>query len=126
MYMTISKPVSDMFTGIRNALLAEHKIVRVISTKLTWSIVTLLLQKGFIDSFESNLKRLNSNAPVKFGRFLLISLKYTGVLSYRLMKRDPAIEAIQRTNKPGARSYTSYQHTSFFNPITLFLFIERF
>lgn len=119
MSMTMPEPVSDMFTRIRNALLAKHKIVLVISTKLTCGIATILLQEGFIDSFENNLKRLNSNAPVKFGRFLLISLKYTGILSYRLMRRDPAIEVIQRTSKPGARRYTSYPHTSFFNLVTI-------
>lgn len=113
------EPASDMFTRIRNALLAKHKIVPVISTKLTRGIAAVLLQEGLIDSFEDGLKRLNSNAPVKFDRFLLISLKYTGISSYGLMRGDPAIETIQRISKPGARRYTSCPRASLSNPVTI-------
>ena len=106
MNMTVSDPVSDMFTRIRNAGLAGHKIVPVISTKLTRGIAKVLLRNGLIDSVEGTFQRITPNAPIKFDRFLLISLKYTGISNYGLLRGDHVIEEIQRVSKPGARRYT--------------------
>lgn len=105
MNMMISDPISDMFTRIRNARLVGHKIVPVISTKLTCGIVKVLLKNGFIDSVKGTFQRITPNAPIKFDQFLLISLKYTGISNYRLLKRNYIIKKIQRVSKPGARRY---------------------
>jgi small subunit ribosomal protein S8 len=86
--------ISDMLTRIRNANLAKHTIVRVPSTKITRNVADLLLNEGFIKSFEE-LK----NGPKSF---LFLLLKYTGT------KRDPVITKIKRISKPGRRVYNSH------------------
>lgn len=105
MSMTGSDPLSDMFTRMRNAGLAGHKIVPVISTKLTRGVAKALLRNGFIDAFEGTFLRRAKHAPVKFDRFLLISLKYNGIPNYGLRRGDSAIKDVQRVSKPGARRY---------------------
>jgi small subunit ribosomal protein S8 len=44
--------ISDMLTRIRNANLAKHQIVQIPATNVTRNITTVLLEEGFIDTFE--------------------------------------------------------------------------
>jgi small subunit ribosomal protein S8 len=85
--------ISDMLTRIRNANLAKHQIVQIPATNVTRNITTVLLEEGFIDTFEELKNGLNSS--------LLLSLKYSG------KERKPLITKIIRVSKPGLRSYSS-------------------
>jgi len=106
MSMRTPDPLSDMFTRIRNAGAAGHKVVPVISTSLTRSVASALLRNGFIEAFTGTFRRPSKNSPIKFDRFMLISIKYKGAPNYRLLKGEPFIKDIQRISKPGARRYT--------------------
>ena len=83
--------VADMLTKIRNASLVKHQIVQLPLTNLTKEIAKVLLNEGFIVSFEELKNGANSS--------LLLVLKYTG------KDRVPKITNIQRVSKPGLRVY---------------------
>jgi len=82
-----------MLTRLRNANLAKHQIVEVQSTKMTRNIAGILLEEGFIQSFEEVGESFNSQ--------LLLSLKYKG------KHREPVITALRRVSKPGLRVYAN-------------------
>jgi small subunit ribosomal protein S8 len=82
-----------MLTRLRNANLAKHQIVEVPSTKMTRNIASILLEEGFIQSFEEIGESFNSQ--------LLLSLKYKG------KNRQPVITALRRVSKPGLRVYAN-------------------
>nr|YP_011007265.1 30S ribosomal protein S8 [Scytothamnus australis]WAM64694.1 30S ribosomal protein S8 [Scytothamnus australis] len=85
--------IADMLTRIRNANLVRHQIVRVINTKITFSVVTLLKDEGYISSVEE----------IQFSnkKYLLLTLKYNS------QKRQPVITGIKRVSKPGLRIYVN-------------------
>ena len=64
----VNDTISDMLTRLRNANLAKHQIVEVPSTKMTRNIASILLEEGFIQSFEEIGENFNAQ--------LLLSLKY--------------------------------------------------
>ena len=88
--MSMSDPIADMLTRIRNAILREHASVVMPSSKMKERIVRVLLAEGFINSYEAR--------PARIGRELEISLKYDS-------KREPVIRKIQRVSKPGLRIF---------------------
>ena len=90
--MSLSDPISDMLTRIRNAQMANKVFVRMPSSKLKVAIAKVLLDEGYIDSYEVN------EASKKFE--LLINLKYYCGTS--------VIEKIERISKPGLRIYKSH------------------
>ena len=88
--------IADMLTRIRNANLAKHQIVQIPSTNVTRSITKVLLEEGFISSFEELENGIKSS--------LLLSLKYKG------KERKPFITQIQRVSKPGLRVYSDHKN----------------
>ncbi len=89
----VNDTISDMLTRLRNANLAKHQIVEVPSTKMTRNIASILLEEGFIQSFEEVGESFNAQ--------LLLSLKYKG------KNRQPVITALRRVSKPGLRVYAN-------------------
>lgn len=89
----VNDTISDMLTRLRNANLAKHQIVEVPSTKMTRNIASILLEEGFIQSFEEVGENFNTQ--------LLLSLKYKG------KNRQPVITALRRVSKPGLRVYAN-------------------
>jgi len=89
----VNDTISDMLTRLRNANLAKHQIVEVPSTKMTRNIASILLEEGFIQSFEEVGENFNAQ--------LLLSLKYKG------KNRQPVITALRRVSKPGLRVYAN-------------------
>ena len=88
--MTLSDPIADMLTRIRNANKAKFKTVEVPSSNLKKAIAELLLAEGYIKSF--NLIE-NEVQPV-----LNIELKYD-------VKGNTVIKGLKRISKPGLRIY---------------------
>lgn len=87
---SITDPIADMLTRIRNATKAGHLIVDVPSSKMKVSIAKILKDEGFIKNF-----KLNDDNRQKV---LRIYLKYTE-------ENFPAILNLKRISKPGRRVY---------------------
>lgn len=90
--MSMSDPVSDMLTRIRNAQMAEKPSVSMPSSKLKVSIAKVLLDEGYIESFKVGGSEIK---PA-----LEIELKYYA--------GRPVIEKIERVSRPGLRSYKGH------------------
>ncbi|MGI9623784.1 MAG: 30S ribosomal protein S8 [Acidimicrobiales bacterium] len=91
--MTMTDPVADMLTRIRNANTAMHDDVRMPASKLKESLAGVLRDEGYINNFEVTD---NSNGP---GRTLKIDMKYSP-------SRARVISGLKRVSKPGLRVYT--------------------
>lgn len=87
--MSMSDPISDMLTRIRNAQLAEKTTVSMPSSKLKAAIAKVLQDEGYVEGF----KVVNDGAKAT----LEIGLKYYA--------DRPVIEKIQRVSRPGLRIY---------------------
>jgi len=87
--MTITDPIADMLTRIRNAIMAGHESVLVPSSKIKLSIVKILKEEGFIDRYE-----VLKGKPQPMIR---VHLKYTD--------DRPAILGLERMSKPSLRVY---------------------
>ena len=88
--MQITDPVADMMTRIRNASSAKHDTVDVPASNLKKAIAQILLDEGYIKSFELVD---NGNQGV-----IRITLKY-------LAKKAPVLGGLKRVSKPGLRIY---------------------
>jgi small subunit ribosomal protein S8 len=95
--MSVSDPIADMLTRIRNAVMAGQQTVSVPSSKLKASIAAILAQEGFIKSFQEIARE---NKPHKN---ILLKLKYVG----ERRSRKPVISGIERISRPGRRVYAS-------------------
>lgn len=87
--MSMSDPISDMLTRIRNAQMAEKTTVKMPSSKLKAAIAKVLQEEGYVEGFNVSS---NDGKPV-----LEIGLKYYA--------GRPVIEKIQRISRPGLRVY---------------------
>ena len=90
--MTMTDPIADMLTRVRNANVAMHDTVKMPSSKLKESLAVILEREGYIAGFETR------DDPKRPGRELEITLKYTG-------ERDRVIGGLKRVSKPGLRIY---------------------
>ena len=93
--MSVSDPISDFLTRIRNAMMAGQQIVSIPSSKLKLAICQILQEEGFIDSFEE------AQQSGKVQRTIRIRLKYVG----ERRDRRPVISGFKRISKPGRRVY---------------------
>jgi small subunit ribosomal protein S8 len=87
--MSMTDPISDMLTRIRNAQTAGKTLVQMPSSKLKASIAQVLKDEGYVEGFAV---RENEGKPL-----LEISLKYYA--------GQPVIEKIERVSRPGLRIY---------------------
>jgi len=88
--MSLSDPIANLLTSIRNACKARHKKVDVPASKVKTEIVRVLLREKYINNFKSI-------ADEKQG-VLRIYLKYDS-------KERPVIQGLERVSKPGRRVY---------------------
>jgi len=88
--MTMTDPVADMLTRLRNANSAHHDTVAMPSSKLKANIAAILQQEGYIAGWEISDARV--------GQSLTLSLKYGP-------NRERSIAGIKRVSKPGLRVY---------------------
>ena len=91
--MTMTDPIADMLTRIRNGSVAAQDTVRMPSSKLKESLAGILRQEGYIADFRV------TDDPSRPGRTLEIVMKYTP-------DRVPTISGLRRVSKPGLRVYT--------------------
>jgi small subunit ribosomal protein S8 len=88
--MTMTDPVADMLTRLRNANSAHHDAVTLPSSKLKTHIAQILKQEGYIADW--------SVADARVGQSLTLTLKYGP-------NRERSISGIKRVSKPGLRVY---------------------
>lgn len=89
--MTMTDPIADMLTRIRNAVSARHDVVSMPASKLKVEIAKILKNEGYIKDFE-----LQDVDTVK--KSLKVSLRYA-------QKRESVLHGLQRVSKPGLRVY---------------------
>jgi small subunit ribosomal protein S8 len=87
--MTMTDPVSDMLTRIRNASEAGHEIVEIPSSRLKLEIARILKEEGYISS--CSLVQDDKQGMIR------IQLRYAG--------KDPVISSLERVSRPGCRVY---------------------
>jgi len=92
--MTMSDPIADMLTRIRNANTAKHDSVDVPSSKMKLAIAKILLDEGYIAKYEI-IKDENG--------FDVIHIE----LKYGKDKNEKIITGLKRISKPGLRIYAS-------------------
>jgi small subunit ribosomal protein S8 len=91
--MTMTDPIADMLTRVRNANVAMHDTVPMPSSKLKESLAALLKQEGYIDGYTVR------DDPKRPGQILEIQMKYAP-------DRSRTISGLKRVSKPGLRVYS--------------------
>ena len=89
--MTMSDPIADMLTRIRNANTAKHDTVDIPVSRMKLSIAQILQDEGYINKYE----------VVEDGKFKTIHI----TLKYAADKSERIISGIKRISKPGLRVY---------------------
>ncbi len=93
--MTMSDPIADMLTRIRNANTAKHDTVDVPMSKMKLAIANILLDEGYITKYDI----------VEDGAFKTIHI----TLKYGADKNEKVISGLKRISKPGLRVYASHE-----------------
>ncbi len=88
--MTVTDPIADMLTRIRNAIIARYDSVLVPASKMKLAIARILKEEGFISDYE--VVRGKSHRVIK------IHLRYTD-------ENQSVISGLERASKPGLRIY---------------------
>ena len=90
--MTMTDPLADIRTRVRNANIAKHDDVSMPSSKLKEALAELLKSEGYIADFKT------AERADKPGKILSIDMKYSP-------ERERTITGIKRVSKPGLRVY---------------------
>ena len=93
--MSMTDPVADFLTRIRNAILAAHEEVVIPSSKLKQELARILAEQGYIEGFG-----VEPAQPVDVIR---VRLKYTD-------NRTSVISGLRRVSRPGQRTYVDAKH----------------
>ena len=91
--MTMSDPIADMLTRIRNANTAKHDTVDVPASKMKIAIADILVDEGYIAKYDL----------VEDGSFKTLHI----TLKYGVDKNEKVISGIKRISKPGLRVYAN-------------------
>ena len=91
--MTMSDPIADMLTRIRNANTAKHDVVDIPSSKMKVAIANILVDEGYVKKYEL----------IEDGAFQTIRI----TLTYNADKTERIISGIKRISKPGLRIYAN-------------------
>ena len=94
--MSMSDPIADMLTRIRNANTAKHDTVTIPSSKMKVAIADILVNEGYIKKYEL----------VDSGKFKDIKV----TLKYGATKNEKIISGIRRISKPGLRVYAGKEN----------------
>ena len=91
--MSMTDPVADFLTRLRNAAAAQHHDVDIPYSHLKRELARILAEQGYIDAFEQI-----PPSPGHPGGHLRVTLKYTS-------ERAPVITGLERVSRPGRRTY---------------------
>src|ERR1700757_4445112 len=96
--MSMTDPVADFLTRLRNAAKAQHHDVTIPSSKLKRELARILKEEGYIEGFE-----LVPPSPDRPNESITVTLKYTD-------QRKPVITGLKRVSRPGQRTYVDHAH----------------
>jgi small subunit ribosomal protein S8 len=96
--MSMTDPVADFLTRLRNAAKAQHHDVKIPSSKLKRELARILKEQGYIEGYS-----IEPPEPGRPGEQITVTLKYTS-------ERRPVISGIQRVSRPGQRTYVDSAH----------------
>jgi small subunit ribosomal protein S8 len=96
--MSMTDPVADFLTRLRNAAKAQHHDVKIPSSKLKRELARILKEQGYIEGYT-----IEPPEPGRPGEQITVVLKYTS-------ERRPVISGIQRVSRPGQRTYVDHAH----------------
>ena len=91
--MTMSGPIADMLTRIRNANTAKHDTVDIPASKMKQAIADILLKEGYVKAVD----------VIEDGNFKTIKI----TLKYGANKNEKILTGLKRISKPGLRVYAS-------------------
>jgi small subunit ribosomal protein S8 len=91
--MSMTDPIADFLTRIRNAITASHETVEIPSSGLKREIARILKEQGYIDDFS-----IEPPADDRPAELIVVRLKYTD-------SRRSAISGLRRVSRPGQRHY---------------------
>ena len=97
--MTMTDPIADMLTRLRNANQAYHDEVSMPYSKLKAGVAEILQQEGYITSW--NVEESADGPKELVGKMLIVHLKYG-------QNRERSIAGIRRISKPGLRVYAKH------------------
>ena len=92
----ITDSIANYLTSIRNAILAEHKVVRIPSSNVKKEITKVLMDQGYILNYKFDTSDSNE--------IIQIALKYNPI------SKVPAIRGIDRVSTPGLRKYSNVEN----------------
>jgi small subunit ribosomal protein S8 len=97
--MSVSDPIADMLTRIRNAATTGQATVAMPNSKVKVEIAKILKEEGFLESYEV------ADGEIPAQRILRIKIKYIG----ERRERTPVLTGVVRVSRPGRRVYTKKQ-----------------
>jgi small subunit ribosomal protein S8 len=92
--MSMTDPIADLLTRIRNAIAADHEFAEIPASKFKAEIARILNEQGYIEGY--------SVEPARVGEVLRVKLKYTE-------DRRSVISGLKRVSRPGRRNYAHSQ-----------------
>jgi small subunit ribosomal protein S8 len=96
--MSMTDPIADFLTRIRNGIMAAHEEVEIPASKLKRDMARILLEQGYIAGYD-----VAPGVPGSAGEKLLVRLKYTE-------DRTSVISGLRRVSRPGQRTYVDAKH----------------
>lgn len=93
--MSMSDPIADALTRVRNAYKADHKTVAVNYSKLIHNIVRILNEENYVNGFE--IIERNKEKKI-FRKMINVKLRYTN-------EGEPVLRGLKRESKPGRRVF---------------------
>jgi small subunit ribosomal protein S8 len=94
--MSMTDPIADFLTRVRNGITAAHEEVEIPSSKLKREMARILKEQGYIRDFA--IEAPNADHP---GELIRVTLKYTD-------DRRSAITGLKRVSRPGQRNYVNH------------------
>ncbi len=95
--MSMTDPIADFLTRLRNGAKAQHHDVTIPSSGLKRELARILKEQGYIEAYDV------TPATEHPGEQITVTLKYTN-------DRKPVISGIQRVSRPGQRHYVDHGH----------------
>ena len=94
--MSMTDPIADFLTRVRNGITAAHEEVEIPSSKLKREMARILKEQGYIRDFA-----IEAPTPDHPGELIRVTLKYTE-------ERRSAITGLKRVSRPGQRTYVNH------------------
>ena len=96
--MSMTDPIADFLTRIRNGIMAAHEEVEIPASRLKREMARILLEQGYIAGYDEQ-----PAADGRAGDRLVVELKYTE-------DRTSVISGLRRVSRPGQRTYVDAKH----------------